>query len=160
MFDRSIRSLMEQKKFLAVPQDTTVSDVAQRMAKRNVGAAIVVDHGRIVGIFTERDALFRVIAKGRDAKTTLLADVMTGGPTTLGADDSFGHALLIMQENGFRHVPVVEGDRPVGIISSRNAMDPELEEFTAEVRRREYHRKGSQTAPTKAAQDSPGASSQ
>ena len=157
MFDRSIRSLMEPKKFLAVPLDTTVSEIARLMARKNIGAAIVVENERVVGIFTERDALFRVIAKGRDAKTTLLADVMTAAATTLGPDESYGHALLIMQEKGFRHVPVVEGGRPVGIISSRNAMDPDLEEFTSEVRRREYLRKGSPSATPRAPQDSPAA---
>ena len=140
MFDQPIRNLMEQKKFLTAPPQTTVSHAARLMAGKNVGAILVVENDRLLGIFSERDAVFRVIAKGRDAKTTLLTDVMTAAPKTLEPGKSYGHALLLMQENGFRHVPVIENGRPIGIISSRNAMDPDLEEFIFEERRREHHR--------------------
>jgi CBS domain-containing protein len=131
---------MEQKKFLAAPPQTTVSQAARLMADKNVGAVLVIENERLVGIFTERDVVFRVIAQGRDAKTTPLVDVMTASPKTLDPGKSYGHALVIMQENGFRHMPVVENGRPVGIISSRNAMDPDLEEFVADERRREFYR--------------------
>jgi CBS domain-containing protein len=93
-----------------------------------------------MGIFTERDAVFRVIAKGLDPTTTRLADVMTVEPITLSPEKSYGHALLLMQENGFRHVPVVQNGVPIGIISSRNAMDPEMEQFVWEERRRVHYR--------------------
>jgi len=131
---------MEQKKFLAAPPETTVSNAARLMADKNVGAVMVVENERLVGIFTERDAVFRVIAQGRDVKTTPLTDVMTTAPKTLDPGKSYGHALLLMQENGFRHVPVIENGRPIGIISSRNAMDPDLEDFISEERRREHYR--------------------
>ena len=140
MFDQPIRNLMEQKKFLTAPPETTVSLAAKLMAGKNVGAILVVENDRLLGIFSERDAVFRVIAQGRDAKTTLLTEVMTAAPKTLEPGKSYGHALLLMQENGFRHVPVIENGRPIGIISSRNAMDPDLEEFVFEERRREHHR--------------------
>lgn len=140
MFDLPLKNIMERKKFLAASPKTSVSDAAKMMADKNVGAVMVVDHGHLVGIFTERDAVFRVIAKGLEPKTTLLSSVMTASPKTLSPNKSYGHALVIMQEFGFRHVPVVDEDRPIGIVSSRNAMDPDLEEFVFEQRRREYHR--------------------
>jgi CBS domain-containing protein len=140
MFDQPIKNIMEQKKFLSAPPETTVSNAARLMAGKNVSAVMVVENGLLVGIFTERDAVFRVIAQGRDVKTTPLTDVMTAAPKTLGPDKSYGQALLLMQENGFRHVPVIENGRPIGIISSRNAMDPDLEEFVSEERRREHYR--------------------
>jgi CBS domain-containing protein len=140
MFDQPIRNIMEQKKFLTASPETTVSAAARLMADKNVGAIMVVDNDHLVGIFSERDAVFRVIAQGRDSKNTTLADVMTADPKTLEPGKSYGHALLLMQENGFRHVPVVENGRPIGIISSRNAMDPDLEEFVFEARRREHFR--------------------
>ena len=101
---------------------------------------MVVQNDRLVGILTERDVVFRVIARGLDAGTTRLNDVMTTAPKTLDPNKTYGHALLLMQENGFRHVPVIENGRPIGIVSSRNAMDPDLEEFVSEVRRREHLR--------------------
>lgn len=140
MFDQPIKRIMEQKKFLTAPPAATVSAAAMMMAKKNVGAIMVVEDDRLTGIFTERDAVFRVIAQGRDPLTTRLADVMTASPRTLDSSKSYGHALVLMQENGFRHVPVVDNGRPVGIVSSRNAMDPDLEEFVSEARRREHHR--------------------
>jgi predicted transcriptional regulator len=62
---------------------------------------------------------------------------MSKAPTTIHPDKSFGYALLVMHENGFRHLPVVESGKLVGIVSARNALDPELEEFVSESRRRE-----------------------
>jgi len=141
MFSQRIRSVMEQKKLLTAPPETTVSQAAKLMAKKNVGAVMVVENERLVGIFTERDALFRVMAKGRDAQTTLLSDVMTTAPQTVEPDKSFGFALLMMHENGFRHVPVIENGKLIGIVSSRNALDPDLEEFVAEAQRRKHIRR-------------------
>jgi CBS domain-containing protein len=131
---------MEQKKLLTAPPESTVSTAAQLMASRNVGAVLVVEDERLVGIFTERDVVFRVVALGLDPVDTTLASVMTSEPKTLGPKKSYGHAMLLMHEGGFRHVPVVEENRLVGIVSSRNAMDPDLEEFVFEARRREHLR--------------------
>jgi len=141
MFSQRIRSVMERKKLVTAPPDTTVSKAAKLMASKNVGAVMVVENERLIGIFTERDALVRVIAKGRDTQTTLLADVMTPEPQTVDPDKSFGYALLMMHEQGFRHVPVIENGKPIGIVSSRNALDPDLEEFVSEAQRRKHIRK-------------------
>ena len=140
MFSQRIRSVMERKKLLTAPPDTTVSKAAKLMANKNVGAVMVVENELLIGIFTERDAVFRVMAQGLDAKTTRLADVMTAAPQTVDPDKSFGFALLMMHENGFRHVPVIENGKPIGIVSSRNALDPDLEEFVAETQRRKHIR--------------------
>lgn len=140
MFDQPVRSIMERKKFLAAAPETSVSNAARMMEDKNVGAVMVVENEHLVGIFTERDAVFRVIARGRDAQTTRLADVMTAAPHTVDPGKSFGYALLLMQENGFRHVPVIENGKPVGIVSSRNALDPDMEEFVSEEQRRKHIR--------------------
>lgn len=140
MFSQRIRSVMERKKLVTAPPETTVSNAAKLMAKKNVGAVMVVEKERLVGIFTERDAVFRVIAKGLDIQTTLLSDVMTHAPQTVDPDKSFGYALLMMHENGFRHVPVVEKGKVLGIVSSRNALDPDMEEFVSEAQRRKHIR--------------------
>src|SRR5471030_556419 len=68
MFSQRIRSVMERKKLLTAPPDTTVSEAAKLMAKKNIGAIMVVEDELLVGIFTERDAVFRVIARGRDTQ--------------------------------------------------------------------------------------------
>ena len=141
MFDQRIRYVMERKKILTAPPQTSVRDAARLMARKKVGAVMVVEDKRLVGIFTERDAVFRVVARGRDAQATLLAEVMTPAPHTMTPDELFGHALIVMHENGFRHMPIVENGEPVGIVSSRKALDPDLEEFISESQRRKHLRR-------------------
>jgi CBS domain-containing protein len=138
MFGQKIGSLIERKKLLTAPPDTTVSMAAKLMAGRKVGAVMVVADQKLVGIFTERDAVNRVIAQDLDVQTTPLAEVMTADPVTVGPDKSFGYALLMMHENGFRHLPVMEDGKLVGIVSARNALDPDLEEFVSEAQRRQH----------------------
>ena len=137
MYSLRVRDVMERKKLLIASPDTSVSNAAKLMAKAKVSAVLVLENERLIGIFTERDAVSRVIAKDRDVQTTRLAEVMTASPKTIAPDKTFGYALLLMHENGFRHVPVVANDHVVGMVSARNALDPDLEEFVAESHRRE-----------------------
>ena len=138
MLDRSIKEIMQRRKILKVPTQTLVTKAAKLMEKKNVGAVMVIEDGELVGILTERDVVFRVVAKGLDANSTRVTEVMTHAPITISPDEPFGHALMIMHEKGFRHLPVVEDNRIVGIVSARSAMDPELEDFVSEARRREH----------------------
>jgi CBS domain-containing protein len=141
MPQRSIRSLIARQEILTAPADSTIAVVARLMKKSGVGAVMVIGgDSRLLGIFTERDALFRVLAEHRDPKTTRLAEVMTAHPKTISPDRPFGHALLMMYDGGFRHVPVIENGKPIGIVSSRNALDPDMEEFVSEARRRKHIR--------------------
>lgn len=132
---------MRPRTLVEVGPEALVAEAAKLMAKRSVGAVVVVEAGRLVGIFTERDIAYRVVAKGRDAGTTRLADVMTRDPETIAPDQPFGRALHRMQERGFRHMPVVDGGKVVGIVSSRSALDPALEEFVFEESRRKHYEK-------------------
>ena len=105
-----------------------------------------MDGGRLAGIFTERDAVFRVMATGRSPEATALAEVMTRDPQTVTPDETFGYALLLMHENGFRHMPVVDGGVPIGMVSARDALDPDLEEFESEARRRRLIKRNAKDA--------------
>jgi CBS domain-containing protein len=129
---------MDKRKFLTAGPQTTVLEASRKMLAQNAGAVLVVEGHQLVGIFTERDAVFRVIAQGLDPQTTSLASVMTVSPRTIAPDQSFGYAMIQMHENGFRHMPVVEEGRPIGIVSARNALDPDLEEFASEAQRRKH----------------------
>ena len=139
MFDQPVRSVMQRRNVLKAPPETLVSQAAKLMAKKNVGAVMVIEDGRLVGIFTERDIAFRVVARGLDAKTIKLADVMTPAPDTVDPDKPFAYALLRMHERGFRHLPVIKDGNVVGIVSARSAMDPALEEFASEAHRRKHY---------------------
>lgn len=136
MFDTAVRHVLEPRKLVTAAPGASVLEAATLMASHAVGAVLVVADERLVGIFTERDAVCRVMAPGRDPAATTLAEVMTPDPKTVAPDETFGYALLLMHDNGFRHAPVVEDGRPVGVVSARHALDPDLEEFAAEAERR------------------------
>ncbi len=136
MFYQTVRTLMDPRKLILVPGSMTVREAAKLMKSKHYGAVLVTEGDELLGIFTERDAVFRVIAAGRDPETTPLVDVMTKEPKTITPDKTFGHAMLMMHEGGFRHVPVVDDGKLVGMVSSRNALDPDLEEFVFEEHRR------------------------
>jgi CBS domain-containing protein len=138
MFSTPVSEIMDSRKLLLAGPQTTVREAAKSMAARSVGALLVVEADRLLGIFTERDVVFRVVACGLDSAATPISEVMTRNPKTIAPDKSFGLAMLLMYENGFRHLPVVEKDVPIGIVSSRSALDPELEEFVSEERRRKH----------------------
>ena len=132
-----IKTIVENQKFITAPSTTTVHDAARLMQQHKIGALMVRDKGRLVGIFTERDALYRVTAAKCDPETAVLADVMTPHPQTIGPDKRLGHALHMMYEGGFRNVPVVVKRRLVGIVSVHDAPGPELKDFVAEMDARE-----------------------
>ncbi|HET9045425.1 MAG TPA: CBS domain-containing protein [Casimicrobiaceae bacterium] len=134
---RSIRSLIAGQTPVTAVKSTTVQDAALQMKRQNIGSLLVVDGTRLIGIFTERDALFRVVAGGLDPVTTTLADVMTRQPQTIHPDEPFLRALRIMHEGRFRHLPVVEFDRPLGLVSVRDALDEDLYELRIDMAQRQ-----------------------
>jgi CBS domain-containing protein len=136
--ERPVRSMIEDQKPLTASAETTVAAAARLMKNQRVGALLVIHEGRLAGIFTERDALFRVIAEGRDPAATRVGDVMTANPRTIAPDRPFGHALHLMYEGGFRHVPVVDDGRPLGVVSARDALGPDIQQFMAELDKRAH----------------------
>jgi CBS domain-containing protein len=129
MSARTIRNVLEGQGMVTVQTTMNVTQVAALMKSHGLGAILVLENGQLMGIFTERDALFRVAAAGLDSNTTSVGEVMTANPVTIGPDKPFADALNIMHEGRFRHVPVVENGVPIGMVSSRDAMGPELEQF-------------------------------
>ena len=103
---------------LTVDAAAPIVAVAQRMADRNVGAVLVLEDGRLAGIMTERD-IMRAVARGlRD--DTVVSDCMTVDPETIAPDDTIDHAAVLMIHGGYRHLPVVDGDAVVGVLSIRD----------------------------------------
>lgn len=138
MPQRPVRSIIGNQIPITATGELTVAQAARLMKEKRIGALLVLDEGRLAGIFTERDALFRVVAEGRDPARTHLSEVMTTNPRTITPDRPFGHALHLMHEGGFRHVPVMDHDRLVGVVSARDALGPELDEFVSELDTREH----------------------
>jgi CBS domain-containing protein len=138
MPNRSIRDVIAGQIVKTADAGMSVLDAAKAMAAAHIGSLLIVDgKGALTGIFTERDALNRVLAKGLDPAKTTLAEVMTSKLQTITPDRPLGHALHLMYEGGFRHVPVVEGGKPLGMISARDALGGELSQFEAEIHQRD-----------------------
>lgn len=113
--------------------ETSIREACRQMRTRRVGAILVADSDRLVGIFTGRDAVCRVLAEGLDADSTKLADVMTASPDTIAPDKMAIDALLQMQDGGYRHIPIVAEGRITGIVSRgdfRGAEKARLDEET------------------------------
>ena len=136
MVDRSIRTLIADKECITCAEIISVGEAARVMQRNRTGAIMVVENEQLIGIFTERDALFRVLAENRD-QSTPVCDVMTRNPLSISPDKPFAEALQLMHEGRFRHVPVVENGRAVGMVSASDAMGPELEAFVWELLRQE-----------------------
>ena len=117
MPQRTMGEIVRDQKPLMLGPAATVSEACAAMYARKVGAVLVAEpDGRLLGIFTGRDAV-RLLAEGLDAKATRVDAVMTKNPTTLGPKASAMDALLLLNDCGFRHVPIVDGGRVVGIVS-------------------------------------------
>lgn len=115
---RSMSDLVSRQNPLTLPPDTTVKKACADMRERGVGAVLVTDSNqRLLGIFTGRDAVCRVLAEGKPPSRTRLAEVMTPHPDSIEPGRSAIEALRLMQDGGYRHLPVVDNGRVVGIVS-------------------------------------------
>lgn len=106
---------------IAVAPEDTLGEAAERMAGDNVGSAAVLEHGRLIGILTERDILKAVAGRVHSSEARV-REWMTPDPITAGEDTPAEEALETMMEHGFRHLPVLEGERTIGIVSIRDVM--------------------------------------
>ena len=107
--------------FITVAPEDTLGEVAERMSAKNVGAVVVRDFGRLIGILTERDML-RAMAARVHTSDARVRQWMTENPITAAPDTTFEDAQAVMLEKGFRHLPVVDGDTILGIVSLRRVM--------------------------------------
>jgi CBS domain-containing protein len=133
---RSVRSIIASQTPATADENATALEAAALMKWHGKGALLVLDDTRVIGIVTERDIVFRVVAAERDPRNTRLYEIMTRQPQTIHPDKPFRHALRIMREAGFRHLPVVEDDRPLGIVSSRDALDDDLYDIHQDLSQR------------------------
>ena len=113
--------------------DTVLQTVCE-MVGRNIGAVPVVHNGKLVGIFSERDLMRRVVAEGRDPKSTCMAEVMTDDPLAVGIGEDLETCMTLMRRHGFRHLPVCHEGHLVGIVSLRDILLHDLNEKDDEVR--------------------------
>ena len=128
-----LSSILQDRELYSVEKHQTVFEVAQKMASLGVGAILVLRQGELCGIVSERDLMTRVIAAGRDPRTTSVADVMTTNLATIEESASHDDAMQMMQDRKCRHLPVLDNGRVIGMVSMRDLMHVELEQKTEEL---------------------------
>lgn len=115
-------TVLNPHKPLIVSPTATVSDVLNKMVAESIGCMVVAEGGRMVGVFTERDALMRVNVDAAKMADKPISTVMTPNPATLRADDKIALALHRMNVGGYRHLPILDGEELVGVISIRDIL--------------------------------------
>ena len=113
---------------ISVAPSTTVFEALQRMAERNVGAVLVMNDGRLVGIFTERDYARKVVLRGLNSRNTPVGDLMTGKLVTVSQSWTADQCMALMTEHHIRHLPVLDGDAVVGVVSIGDAVKAVVDE--------------------------------
>ena len=134
IMSRPIRTLPTLKPAITLSQRVTVREAVDKMNEFSVGCVLVEDKGQLVGVFTERDVLTKVAARGLDLDRTPLERVMTPDPESLTPDDGIAYALNKMSVGGYRHIPLVDQQgHPTGVVAMRNIVDYIVDLFPEKV---------------------------
>jgi len=129
-----IYDLIKENETHTITADQSVLEAAREMVASNIGAVPVLRDGELVGIFSERDIMKRVVAAGLDPARTRVSEVMTADPLTVDMREGIEHCMVLMKEHGFRHLPICDGKKLKGIVSLRDILLRDLTEKDEEVR--------------------------
>jgi signal-transduction protein with cAMP-binding, CBS, and nucleotidyltransferase domain len=130
---KRLRDIMRHGFLFSVQRGATVADAVRTMAANNVGIVAVLDGDRLVGVFSERDVVRKVVASGLDPARTPVADVMTTRLVVADADEDYQSAMSKMDQANIRHLPVVSGERLLSMLSIRDLMRVAIEDRGAEI---------------------------
>jgi CBS domain-containing protein len=129
-----IRDLLKNQVVVSVEIHQTVLQVARLMVDHNIGAVPVLKQGELIGIFSERDLMSRVVVEGKDPARTSVSEVMTEDPLTVDPNDNLETCMTLMRRHGFRHLPVCKGPELRGVVSLRDILLHDLNEKDDEMR--------------------------
>lgn len=117
-----IYDLVKDRRVFSVDANSSVLEAARFMMEHNIGAVPVLRNGELVGIFSERDVMNRVVALGRMPGTTRVSEVMTPNPKAVSVNETVDNSLFLMREHGFRHLPITDGKQLKGLVSLRDLL--------------------------------------
>ena len=124
---RPLKQILKPKALWSVGPADNVLTAAQVMADRNIGFLVVLDNGAIVGVLSERDCVRRVVLAGKSPEATQVADIMVRNVVTTNLESTFGDCMRLMHAHGIRHLPVLDNDKVVGVISVRDLLREAVE---------------------------------
>jgi CBS domain-containing protein len=130
-----IYDLVKDRRVYSIDADRTVLEAARFMMEHNIGALPVLRNGELVGIFSERDIMNRVVAAGRLPGVAKVSEVMTANPKAVNVQETVDNCLFLMREFGFRHIPITDGKELKGLVSLRDILLKVVAEREAEKRR-------------------------
>jgi len=134
IINQPIRRLQSLKAPVCIEHTAKADQAIKLMTERGIGCVLVIDGGRLVGVFTERDVLRKLAATGRNAANTPVAELMTRDPECLTLDDNIGFAMNLMSVGGFRHIPLIDSERrPTGVVAMRAIVDYIVDYFPDQV---------------------------
>ncbi len=137
MVKKIVPDVVSNQKLICIEAGVSVCEAAQIMAENRIGALLVTKKDKLEGIITERDLLVKVVARAKDVKKTAVGDVMTKKPQCVNPDDLASDALEKMRKEGFRHLPVVDGHRIVGMVSIRDLYASAKDQLEDDLRERD-----------------------
>lgn len=142
---QTITQLLDRKgrEVWSIAPDDQVFDAIHLMAEKGIGALVVMQGERLAGIISERDYARKVILKGRSSKSTQVGDIMTAEVISVDVHQSTDECLSIMTEHRIRHLPVVDGDRVVGVLSIGDLVKAKMEDQRAQIESLEQYIAGS-----------------
>lgn len=120
---------------IAIDKNSLVTEALEKMHDERVGSLVVLDDGLLIGIVTERDYAHKIVLKARSPETTKISEIMTAKVLTVDGDRSIDSCLALMTENKIRHLPVLDGDAVVGVLSIRDLTAAVVDSMTSELAR-------------------------
>jgi CBS domain-containing protein len=132
---RTVRQLLESKapEVFAIGPDQPVLDAIKLMADRRIGALLVMEAGRLVGILSERDYARKIVLQGRSSATTPVSEIMTGQVVSVGLDDTADRCMQLVTDRRIRHLPVLDGDAVLGVVSIGDLVKAVIEDQQVEI---------------------------
>ena len=139
-----VKQLLDAKghNVLSISPDASVLDAIKTMAEKGVGALAVMEGSSLAGIVTERDYARKVILKGRSSADTLVSEIMTPNVITITGDDSINECMNMMTDSRIRHLPVVDGDSVIGVISIGDLVKAVIADQKEEIEHLEHYISG------------------
>ena len=132
---RTVRHLLEAKapEVFAIGPDAPVIDAIRLMAEKRIGAVVVMQEGRLVGILSERDYARKIVLQGRSSKDTPVRDIMTADVIRVGLNDTTDRCMQLVTDKRIRHLPVVDGDSVLGVVSIGDLVKAVIEDQQLEL---------------------------
>lgn len=132
---RSVRQLLEAKapEVYSIGPDAPVIDAIRLMSEKRIGAVLVMEHGRVVGILSERDYARKIVLKGRSSADTPVRAIMTSDVISVGLGDTADHCMQLITDQRIRHLPVLQGDQVMGVVSIGDLVKAVIEDQQVEI---------------------------